>query len=157
MESNVLYYFIIALTKILTSQLYKIKAKALKRGYNPVILKLLLNSYMADERKPSCPSVLTLNIIQIIEDIITKNLITRSQSYGNIAVEVATRLGVKKVIYAKSVYKVLKAKKYRSCKQTTKPGLTKEIKEAYQKQCLAYKDQTIEDQKNVIWIDETSV
>jgi hypothetical protein len=43
-----------------------------------VILKLLLNAYIADDRKPSRPLVLTLNIIQIIEDIVTKNLTTRS-------------------------------------------------------------------------------
>jgi hypothetical protein len=64
------------------------------------------------------------------KDIVTKNLITRSWSCGSIMVEVATRLGVKKLICAKSVYKVLKAKKYKSYKQTTKPGLIKEIKHA---------------------------
>jgi hypothetical protein len=157
MESNIPYYFITALTKISTSQLYKIRVKTLKRGYNPVISKFLLDSYIADKCKPGRPSVLTLNIIQMIEDIITKNSITRSWSCGNIAVEIATRLGVEKAIYAKSVYKVLKAKKYRSCKQTIKPGLTKEIKEAYWNWYLAYKDWTMEDWKNVIWIDETSI
>ena len=44
--------------------------------------------------------------------------------------KVTTRLGVKKAICTKSVYKVLKAKKYKSCKQMTKPGLTKEMKAA---------------------------
>jgi hypothetical protein len=66
----------------------------------------------------------------MVKDIVTKNLITRSWSCGSIMVEVATRLGVKKLICAKSVYKVLKAKKYKSYKQTTKPGLIKEIKHA---------------------------
>ena len=157
MESNVPHHFITALTKISTSQLYKIRAKALKRGYNPVISKLLLDSYIADEHKPGRPSVLTLDIVQMIEDIVTKNSTIRSWSCGNIAAEVTTRLGVEKAIYAKSVYKVLKAKKYRSCKQTTKPGLTKEMKEARWNWYLAYKDWTMEDWKNVIWTDETSV
>jgi hypothetical protein len=66
----------------------------------------------------------------MVKDIVTKNLITRSWSCGSIAVKVATRLGVKKSLCAKSVYKVLKVKKYKSCKQTTKPGLTKEMKQA---------------------------
>jgi hypothetical protein len=95
-----------------------------------VISKLPLNAYVADKYKPSRPLVLTLDIVQIVEDIVTKNLITRSWLYSSIAAEVATRLGVKKLIYAKSVYKVLKAKKYKSCKQTTKLGLTKEMKQA---------------------------
>ncbi len=60
----------------------------------------------------------------------TKNSSTRSFSCGYIALEVALRLGVKKDLCAKSVYKILKAKGYRSCKQTTKPGLIKEIKDA---------------------------
>jgi hypothetical protein len=95
-----------------------------------VILKLLLDSYITNERKPGRPSVLILDIVQMIKDIIIKNSITRSWSCGNITAEIATRLGIEKAIYAKSVYKVLKAKKYRSCKQIIKPGLIKEIKEA---------------------------
>jgi hypothetical protein len=130
MESNVPYHFIIALTKISTSQLYKIRNKAIKRGYNPVISKLLLDAYVTDKRKPGRPSILTLDLIQMVEDIVTKNSTTRSWSCGNITVKVAMRLGVKKSICVKTVYKVLKAKKYKSCKQTTKPGLTKEMKDA---------------------------
>jgi helix-turn-helix protein len=78
MESNVPHYLITALTKIKTSRLYKIRDKAIRRGYNPNILKLLLNDYVVDKRKPGRPLVLTLNIVQIIKDIVTKNLITRS-------------------------------------------------------------------------------
>ena len=46
----------------------------------------------------------------------TKNSSTRSFSCGYIALEVALRLGVKKDLCAKSVYKILKAKGYRSYK-----------------------------------------
>lgn len=115
-ESNIPYYLITAFTKIKTFKLYKIKDKAIRRGYNPKISKLLLDNYIANKRKPSCLLILTLNIVQMIKDIVTKNSTTKSQLCGNIVIEVATRLGVKKAIYAKSVYKVLKAKKYKSCK-----------------------------------------
>jgi hypothetical protein len=110
--------------------LYKIKEKALKRGYNFKVFKLLLNVYITDERKLGRPLILTLNIVKMIEDIVTRNSMTRSWSCNNIAVEVTTRLGIKKAICAKSVYKVLKAKKYKSCKQMTKLGLIKEMKAA---------------------------
>jgi len=66
----------------------------------------------------------------MIKNIITQNLTTKSWLYSNIVAKVAIRLRVKKAICAKSVYKVLKAKKYKSCKQTTKLGLTKETKDA---------------------------
>jgi hypothetical protein len=140
MENQVLHHHITALTKISTSQLYRIREKALKRGYKPKVSKLLLDAYVTDKRKPGRPLVLTLDIIKMIEDIVTRNSTTRSWSCGNITAEVATRLGVKKAICAKSVYKVLKAKKYKSCKQTTKPGLTKEMKAARWQWCLDYKD-----------------
>jgi hypothetical protein len=77
-ESNILYYIIIAFIKIKTFKLYKIMDKAIRRGYNLNILKLLLNNYIADKRKPSRPLVLTLNIMQIIKDIVTKNLTIKS-------------------------------------------------------------------------------
>jgi hypothetical protein len=63
MESNVLYYLITTFIKIKTFKLYKIKDKAIRRGYNPNILKLLLNNYIANKRKPSRPLILTFNIM----------------------------------------------------------------------------------------------
>jgi hypothetical protein len=55
------------------------------------------------------------------------------------------------------VYKILKAKGYACCKLTVKPGLNKEIIEARKAFCEKYKDWTLEDWKNVIFLDETSV
>lgn len=129
MESHVPHHQITALTKICTLQLYKIRNKAIKRGYNPEVSKLLLDSYVADKPKAGRPPV-SLNIITLIEEILVQNSTTRSFSCGHIAAEVATKLGVEKAVCAKTVYKVLKAKKYKSCKQTTKPGLTQAIKDA---------------------------
>lgn len=128
-ESGVLHHQITALSKLCTSQLCKIKDKAIKRGYNLKVSKLLLDAYVADEPRKG-QSTISLNIIAMIEDIVTKNQMIRSYSCSAIAAKVATRLGVKKAVCAKSVYKVLKAKKYNSGKQTTKPRQTKEIKQA---------------------------
>jgi len=77
-ESNIPYYLITAFTKIKTFKLYKIKDKAIRRGYNPKISKLLLDNYIANKRKPSCLLILTLNIVQMIKDIVTKNSTTKS-------------------------------------------------------------------------------
>ncbi|PMD19983.1 hypothetical protein NA56DRAFT_705226 [Hyaloscypha hepaticicola] len=83
-----------ALTMI-ESFLYQIRDKAIKRGYNPKVSKLLLDKYVADKPRKS-RSTISLDIIAIIEDIVTKNSTTRSYSCAAIAAEVATRLGVKK-------------------------------------------------------------
>jgi hypothetical protein len=115
MESHVLYYQITILTKICILQLYKIRNKAIKGGYNPQVLKLFLDSYIADEPKASRPPI-TLNIITLIEEILVQNSTTRSFSYSYIVIEVATKLGIEKAICAKTIYKVLKAKKYKFCK-----------------------------------------
>ena len=155
-KASILYYQITTLIKIYTLQIYKIRDKAIKRGYNLKILRLLLDSYVTDKPKPRRLAI-TLNIVTLVKEIIIKNSLTRSFSCGYIALEVTLRLGVKKDLCAKSVYKILKAKKYRSCKQTTKPGLTKEIKDVRQKQYLEHADQTLEQQKNVIQTDKTSV
>jgi hypothetical protein len=81
-----------------------------------------------NDPKPGRPSVLLTDIVQMVEDIVTKNSTTRTWSCGVITTEVATRMNVEKSICAKSVYKILKAKKYKSCKQTAKPGLIDKMK-----------------------------
>jgi hypothetical protein len=88
--------------------------------------------------------LIPLDITAMIEEIVTKNATTRSFSCSHIALQVATQLGVEKSVCAKSVYKVLKAKKYKSCKQTMKPGLMKEMKDACWKWYLEHKDWTME-------------
>lgn len=130
--------------------IYRIRNKAIKQGYNPAVLKLLVLAYIIDKPKLGRPSILIADIIQMIKDIVTKNSITRSWSYRAIILEVAIRLGVEKSVYAKSVYKVLKAKKYKSCKLIIKPSLIDEIKKAWWEWCLAYENWTMEDWKNVI-------
>jgi len=60
-------------------------------------------------------------------------------------------------ILARSIYRILRRQGYKPVKPTRKPGLTKENKLARYNWCLAHKDWTLKDWKNVIWLDETSV
>ena len=46
---------------------------------------------------------------------------------------------------------------FKKTKPTRKPGLTKKMKEDRLQWCLAHQDWTLEDQKRVIWSDETAV
>jgi hypothetical protein len=56
-----------------------------------------------------------------------------------------------------TVWRVLCRNKYFSYKRTVKPGLKLEDKKARLKWCLDYKDWTLEDWKNMIWTDKTSI
>ncbi|KAF7575754.1 hypothetical protein PtrM4_010940 [Pyrenophora tritici-repentis] len=56
-----------------------------------------------------------------------------------------------------TVWRVLKAAGYKKTKPTRKPGLTKKMRQDRLTWCLARQHWTLEDWKNVIWSDETSV
>jgi hypothetical protein len=57
----------------------------------------------------------------------------------------------------RSALRILKKHGLHCVKPTTKPGLTEAMKKARLEWCLAHEHWTLEDWKNVIWIDETSV
>lgn len=56
-----------------------------------------------------------------------------------------------------TVWRCLRKGGMRKTKATRKPGLTKAMREARLAWCLEHRDWTLEDWKNVIWTDETSV
>ena len=56
-----------------------------------------------------------------------------------------------------TVWRVLKAAGYKKTKPTRKPELTKKMRQDRLDWCLAHQHWTLEDWKNVIWSDETSV
>jgi hypothetical protein len=60
-------------------------------------------------------------------------------------------------ISARTIHRILHRRGYKPCKPTRKPSLTKDAKLARLNWCLDHKDWTLEDWKNVIWSDETSV
>lgn len=86
----------------------------------------------------------------------TKNSITREWSCERIANEVSNTRGIAR-ISPRTVYDILTENGYSYYKKTVKPGLKDEDKDARLKWCLDHKDWTLEDWKNVIWTDGTSV
>ncbi|CAG5157183.1 uncharacterized protein ALTATR162_LOCUS4975 [Alternaria atra] len=60
-------------------------------------------------------------------------------------------------ISTSTVWRVLREAGYKKTKLTRKPGLTQEMRSARLKWAIDYRDWTLEDWKNVIWTDETSV
>ena len=92
--------------------------------------------------------------VDLIISIITKNSTTRAWSCARISRE-ASKSSI--VVSPSTVYRILKDNNYSSCKQTVKPGLTLDMKKARYDWCKAHEHWEIEDWKNVIWTDETSV
>jgi hypothetical protein len=56
-----------------------------------------------------------------------------------------------------TIWRTLRGAGFKKTKPTRKPGLTKKIQQDRLDWCLQRKDWTLEDWKNVIWSDETSV
>ena len=52
---------------------------------------------------------------------------------------------------------MLKKHKFKSVKESVKPGLTETMKKARLEFCKAHENWTLEDWKRVIWTDETSI
>ena len=86
----------------------------------------------------------------------TKTSTTRWQSCARIVAEVVGTPG-RQPVSASTVYRVLTENRYSVFKRTIKLGLVEENKKAGLIQCLEYKNQTLEDQKNISFSDETSV
>jgi hypothetical protein len=156
LEFGVLIYYIVNIIGIRESIIYRIRKRAIKRGYNPDVCKKILLYYVEDAPKTGRPDT-PPHIKRLIIDIMKQNSTTRAWSSGKIAGEVCKRLGIRKAISASTVYRELKDQGYSSCKQTVKPGLTDAMKKARLLWCLERKDWTLEDWKKVIWTDETSV
>ena len=66
-------------------------------------------------------------------------------------------LGYEHGVSSTVILGVLRRNNFRSCKFTMKPGLNSAMKEARLQFCLRYRHWTLEDWKNFIWSDETSV
>ncbi len=91
-----------------------------------------------------------------IIEVVTRNSTTRGWSCARIAQEVSGTPG-RQPVSASIVYRVLKENGYSVFKRTVKPGLREEDKVACLKWCLEHEHWTLEDWKNVIFSDKTSV
>jgi transposase len=142
------------ITGVARSSIYRIRAIATTRGYQPDEDKKLLIKYVEDEPRSGAPVKATDEVKAEIVKIITKNSTTRSHTTQTIA-NILSAAGIK--ISARTVWNCLHALGYGSYKPTYKPGLTESAKAIRWKWCKEHENWTLEDWKNVIWSDETSV
>ena len=148
-EYGIAHKIITAITKVSKSSIYRLKAQARERGYNPSQSTKLLNSYVTDAPRSGRPSVITQAVKGAILEAIRKDRYGREKTSGMLAGEQGLSLS--------TVLRVLHRNGFRPYKTTKKPSLTEAMKEARYQFALRYKDWTIEDWKKVIWSNETSV
>ena len=122
-EAGIAFHIIYALTNIPERTVQKIRQRAVERGYDPIVSKVILLKYVEDALRSKRP-LIAQSICDLIIEIIIKNSTTRQYSTNRIATEVSDSLKTLKAVSSRTVYQVLKDAGYSSCKQTVKPGLT---------------------------------
>ena len=83
---------IIEYTQISKSSVYRIQQTASVRGYDPLILKTILSSYLKDALRLGYPVKATPKVEELIIRLILKNSLTREYTCKRIASSLALRL-----------------------------------------------------------------
>ena len=148
-------YQITALTNLSKSTIHRHHNKAIIRGYNPKVSMLIHVSYVEDAKRSGRPKT-SQAVIDLVLATVTKNSTTQSYSAKRIAQKVSAMPEIRK-INASTVYQILINNNYKSYKQTVKLRLSIDMQKKRLAWCLLYTDWTLEDWKNVIFTDETSV
>jgi transposase len=138
-----------AKTGIPERTLYRIKATAKERGFQPEIDPRITEAYVEDGERPGRPREINEAIEQRLLANVRENRSGREKSSEVLAYEVG--------ISRRSAIRILYKYGLTSVKPTRKPSLTKAMRAARLKFALSYAHWTLEDWKNVIWTDETSV
>ena len=105
--------------------------------------------YVEDACPSGRPPKVTSEVEQAILDNVRHDRNGREKS--------SAVLGYEHGVSSTTILNVLRRNNFRPCKSTMKPGLDSAMKEARLQFCLRYRHWTLDDWKNVIWSDETSV
>ena len=153
MDDGVPMTRVIKVTGISRSRCFELHARARERGWIEKTEMVLEVPHVANAPRSGRP-VIPDEAIACILKVVTKNSTTRGFSCKQISLEVKKR-GYH--VAARTVWKILKAEGYNQCKLTVKPGLQDLNKKERLAWCLERKDWTLEQWKDIIFTDETSV
>lgn len=148
-EAGIATKIVTAISTVSRQTIARLQAQARTRGYNPESSKKLLLSYVTDALRSGRPMVATSELEKAVLDVVRKDRDGREKTSFMLAAE----QGISSI----TILRILKRNNFRPCKTTKKPALTEAMKEARYQFALRYQYWTIEDWKNVIWSDETSV
>ena len=114
-------------TGISKAQLYKIRDKAISRGWNPEISGIVKVSHVEDGARSGRPKA-SQELVDFVLQTVTQNSTTRGWSCTRIAFEVSSLST--SLISQKTVWRILREHQYFSYKRTVKPSLKLENKAA---------------------------
>ena len=133
----------------------RIYATAIKRGFDPNLLPFLLkDEWLNEAPRIGRPTKQTPETIQKTLENVRTDRYGREKTCADLAGQLSN-IGIQ--ISATSIWRILRKAGMHKTKPTRKPGLTNEMKLARLRWCLDHQGWTLEDWKNVIWSDETSV
>jgi len=133
----------------------KVFARACERGFDanqdPFHIE---DQYIVDAPRSGRPTKQTEATQEAVFAQVRKDRFGREKSCADIAGYLSQE-GIE--ISYTTVWKILKKEGFKKTKPTRKPGLTKQMRKERLKFCLDHQYWSLEDWKNVIWSDETSV
>ena len=140
------YDDITAITGVPKGTISKMVKKAKEQGYDGGVI---VDEHVAERPRPGRPRSVTPEVEEKILNSVRKDRAGREKSTEYLAYEAG--------ISRSSCHRVLKRHGFNKVKPTVKPGLSDKAKQKRLEFCLRHQHWTLEDWKNVIWSDETSV
>jgi transposase len=144
-----------AITGVAPRTVNNIYARAIERGFDPNYIPIVIkDEFLEDAPKSGRPIKQTDYLKEAISTKVCGDRYGRELSCADIAGFISTA-GFD--ISAKTVWRILRKMDFKKTKPTRKPGLTKKMRDERLRWCIDHQDWTLEDWKNVIWSDETSI
>ncbi|KAK5998492.1 hypothetical protein PT974_00871 [Cladobotryum mycophilum] len=144
-----------AATGLSVRQVDRIYARAIARGFDPGLKPMkIADAFVIDAPRSGRPKKQTQAVIDLISAKVRKDHYGREKTCADIAGQLSLE---GHQISETTVWRALKKAGFRKTKLTRKPGLTNKIKQDRLRWCLDHQNWSLEDWKNVIWSDETSV
>jgi transposase len=143
------------LTGLQPRTINRIYGRAIERGFDPNQRPLAIrDDYLVDASRSGRPKKQTPETQDKILAKVRFDRYGREKTCADIAGELSQE-GID--ISATTIWRILRKLGLKKTKPTRKPGLTQKMRKERLEWCLAHQDWTLEDWKNVIWTDETSV
>ena len=136
-------------TGLVKSTIYRIKKIAYERGFDPAKDSAFKDEFFEDAPRSGRPKVILAETTATVLKEIKESREGREKT--------SRELGYSAGISEMSTLRILHANKIGKWKPTWKPGLTQVMRDARYKFALEHENWLLEDWKNVIWSDETSI
>ena len=133
-----------------------IYAKAIRRGFDPNRFPLeIKNEYIEDGERSGRPKKLTEALEKVVSEKVRGDRFGRELFCTDLTGYLSEENNQE--VSAITVWRALRSLGFKKTKPTRKPGLTQKMRDDRLRFCIDHQHWTLEDWKNVVWSDETSV